>query len=180
MDDEQFDELHHPGRRRSDTPGPRQAIRSTYREYPVIVIAIIATWIAIAVLLVAGALTIRHVSDQKVGLDTIQQERAESILRQCRDQNARRAATVIEYDKRALKQAHLPVPPGDDVNVIESAFTSEISKLPKRQQTEAIRGHDFTLALISTLAPRRNCLDVARQLAPSAVPAASGSSVSDG
>lgn len=179
MDDEQYDAEHHPGRRRTDVPGQRQNVRETYNEYPVIVTAIVATWIAIAVMLVGGALTIKHVSDQKVGLDTVQKERADSIIRQCRDQNARRAATVIEYDKRALKLAHLPVPPGNDVNVIESAFTSEISKLPKSRQAEALRGHEFTLALVNKLAPRRDCLQVARQLAPSAV-ATSGGTVADG
>lgn len=148
----------------------RQQIKMTYGRYPVLVIAIVALFVLNIFTLVGGAIIIKHVNDNKVGLDTIQQERANSIIRQCNEQNENRSATVIEYDKRALRLSHLPVPASEDVNVVEAAFKSEIKRLPKAAQANALTGHEFTLALVNRLAPRRDCFLAAKRFAPSATP----------
>lgn len=66
----------------------------------------------------------------------IQHQRYASVLRNCLDQNTRRANTVKTLN-------HI------------------ILRLPPKQQARAAKNEQFTILLINSLAPHQNCINVA-------------------
>lgn len=72
----------------------------------------------------------------------IQQERVESVLRSCRDENQRHDATIHRLDEL-------------------------IKRLPPEKRTRAIQSRAGTVLLINALAPHRDCVTLARASVPS-------------
>lgn len=103
---------------------------------------VIPRWQLVAVYLAFATACAIGFEQQHEQSQAIQTQRAESIRRQCEDQNRRNKATIARLDLR-LKQLE--------------------EKAGPVAAARARASRDFTVALIDSLAPPQNCDDVVAQ-----------------
>lgn len=104
-------------------------------------VRVMTTVFALAIILNSGS-SIVAFKNNAARVHQIQQERVESILRACRDENERHDATIHRLDEL-------------------------IKRLPPEKRTRAVQSRAGTVLLINALAPHRDCATLARASVPS-------------
>lgn len=116
--------------------------------------------IAVAVLVYLFVQTDHRVNGQT---KEIQKQRAESIMRGCKDQNMRHDHTFVVIKQiliRQIESGKLATPAGKKLfkeKGTNLTFPQIVSSVPKAQQARVSQSVSLTLLLIDALAPKQNC-----------------------